>query len=97
MTSACYICGQVELELPASQLLGLFNRIMHKFHKLFSSLEESQEAAVMEPLPHTTESAALMKPVKESLEEELVCVCVCMAVRFMSFVLCYLESRSKKV
>ncbi len=58
--------------MPASQLLGLFNRIMHKFHKLFSVLEESQEEAAMESLKEASEAVAQMRPVKESLEEELV-------------------------
>ena len=63
----------MELDLPVSQILGLFNRIIHKFHKLFCSLEEA-EAAAKEPKQIAAMAAACLHPVKESIEEELVIV-----------------------
>ncbi len=53
-----------------SQLLGHFNRIMHKFMKLFKSLEESEVAASLPTASHAAQDT--MFPVSESLSDELV-------------------------
>ena len=61
---------QDELQKDISQLLGHFNRIMHKFMQLFKSLEEKQVAELMPPAPPPDHSKML--PVSESINNELV-------------------------
>lgn len=63
---------QGELGLGASQLLGLFNRVMHKFLKLFKSLEESVAAG---EIANSTNSSNLdLCPITQSIDKELVSV-----------------------
>lgn len=60
---------QVELELPSSQVMGLFNRAMRKFVQLFSSLEEGVASAGL--APPTSSDGVDMEPIKESVDKEL--------------------------
>ena len=57
---------QKELDLPSGQILGLFNRLTHKFVQLFKSLQES---AVDIATPTATPS---LQPLKKTIDEELV-------------------------
>ncbi|CAI8034150.1 RNA cytidine acetyltransferase [Geodia barretti] len=59
---------QKELDLPASQVLGLFNRVIRKFVQVFNSLSE---AAVEETLPPAAADRGDMKPVAVGLGREL--------------------------
>ncbi len=62
--------AQGELSKDVSQLLGHFNRVMHKFMQVFKSLEESR---VAESLPAVARPAdSDMLPVPESITSELV-------------------------
>lgn len=54
-------------EIPTSQLLGHFKQIMHRFTKVFKSIEESEAAS---SLPEAT--SADMTPITLSLDSELV-------------------------
>ena len=58
---------QKELDLPASQILGLFNRLTKKFVQLFSSLEEGVAGADL-----ATPTNLSLTPIDESMEHELV-------------------------
>ena len=62
------VCIQAELDLPASQIMGLFNRIIRKFVKFFTTLQEEE---VGKSIPLAPPVAMEMEPVKESLDEEL--------------------------
>ncbi|XP_064399699.1 RNA cytidine acetyltransferase-like [Halichondria panicea] len=55
---------QKELDLPSGQILGLFNRLTHKFVQLFKSLQES---AVDIATPTVTN----LQPLKKTIDEEL--------------------------
>ncbi len=57
---------QNELELPSGQILGLFNRLTHKFVQLFKSLQES---AVDIPPPS---AGTDLTPLTKTIDEELV-------------------------
>lgn len=66
----CHVCSslpQKELGLPASQVLGLFNRIIRKFVQLFNSLSE---VAMGDSIPATGDID--MKPLETSVDKELV-------------------------
>ena len=58
---------QRELDLPASQVLGLFNRAIRKFVQVFNSVSET---AVEETLP--APASRDMEPVAVGLSQELV-------------------------
>ena len=58
---------QKELDLPVSQVLGLFNRIIRKFVQLFNSISE---AALGEGIPAAADAGN--EPVKISIDKELV-------------------------
>ena len=75
----------MELELPSSQVMGLFNRAMRKFVQLFSSLEEGVASAGL--APPTSSDGVDMEPIKESVDKELVRLCVC-AVSMVMWVGC---------
>ena len=56
-----------ELELPSSQLLGLFNRTIRRYVQyLRNVLEQSVEQTLVQP-----RSTAGFKPVAKSMQEEL--------------------------
>ena len=59
----------MELDLPASQIMGLHNRIIKKFVQVFMQLEEEKMSFKLEeketPLPK-------MDPIVESLDKDLV-------------------------
>ncbi|KAI1303101.1 RNA cytidine acetyltransferase [Halotydeus destructor] len=57
-----------EMQLPVSQILGLFNRGMRKLSKFMKGIEES---AVEESLDMPKPVKINMKPVAQSLEDEL--------------------------
>ena len=61
---------QRELDLPASQVLGLFNRAIRKFVQVFNSVSET---AVEETLP--APASRDMEPVAVGLSQELVRTC----------------------
>lgn len=63
----CSSLPKKELDLPASQVLGLFNRIIRKFVQLFNSLSE---VAVGDSIPATGDID--MKPLEMSVDKELV-------------------------
>lgn len=66
----CHVCSslpQKHLGLPASQVLGLFNRIIRKFVQLFNSLSE---VAMGDSIPATGDID--MKPLEMSVDKELV-------------------------
>ena len=64
-----FFCFQVELDLPSSQIMGLFNRIIRKFVKFFTSIQEEDIGREI-PL-HPSAKGGGMEPVKEDLEVEL--------------------------
>ena len=57
------------MDLPASQIMGLHNRMIKKFVQVFMALEEGKISSQLEeketPVPE-------MDPVVESLDKELV-------------------------
>lgn len=57
------------MDLPASQIMGLHNRMIKKFVQVFMALEEGKISSQLEeketPVPK-------MDPVVESLDKELV-------------------------
>ena len=59
----------MELDLPASQIMGLHNRMIKKFVQVFMQLEEEKMTSKLKdketPLPE-------MNPVVKSLDKELV-------------------------
>lgn len=62
---------QSELDLPASQLMGLFNRVIRKFVKFFTSIQEDDVGKTIPVLPPSAAKGKDMNPVEVSLEEEL--------------------------
>ncbi len=61
---------QVELDLPSSQIMGLFNRAIRKFVKFFTSLQEEEVGKGIPLLPSSTANKE-MEPLEETLDEEL--------------------------
>ena len=59
---------QKEMDLPSSQILGLFHRLVRKFVQLFSRLEEG---VAREGLATPTDID--LRPITESVDSELVC------------------------
>ena len=59
-----------ELDLPATQLLGLFNKTIRKFLGFINGILESEIANQLNTLD-TTEKTAGMLPVAQSLSKEL--------------------------
>ena len=62
-----HVHAQRELGLPASQILGLFNRIIRKFAHLFNSLSEASVGNSV-----TAAGAVDMQPLEMSVDKELV-------------------------
>ena len=59
---------QVELDLPSSQIMGLYNRMIRKFVKKFTEIQEEELGKDIPPsLPKIKE----MIPVEQDLNEEL--------------------------
>ena len=59
----------MECDLPVSQIMGLYNRMIRKFVSQFNSLLEEEVGSRVELAPPT---AATMEPVQQTLEEDLV-------------------------
>ena len=66
-------CGQAELDLPANQIMGLHNRMIKKFVQVFMALEEGKISSQLE---EKDMSLPAMDPVVESLDKELVRICI---------------------
>ena len=56
------------MDLPVSQIMGLYNRMIRKFVQLFTKL---QEEAVDKVLPTSSLSSVEIEPLKKGMEEEL--------------------------
>ena len=59
----------MECDLPVSQLMGLYNRMIRKFVSQFNSLLEEEVGSRVEL---ATPTAVAMEPVQQTLEEDLV-------------------------
>ena len=57
------------MDLPASQIMGLHNRMIKKFVQVFMALEEGKISSQLE---EKETPAPEMDPVVESLDKELV-------------------------
>ena len=70
---------QAALDLPVSQVMGLFNRIVRKFSQFLKALKEEAVAMTMPDVAAAvgddSETHAMMS--SDTLNKELVCVCVC--------------------
>lgn len=62
---------QGELDLPASQLMGLFNRIIRKFVKFFNSIQEEDVGKTIPLIPPSANKSKDMQPMEVSLEDDL--------------------------
>ena len=67
-------CVKAELDLPASQIMGLHNRMIKKFVQVFMALEESK---ISSQLKEKDTALPEMDPVVESLDKELVRISPC--------------------
>ena len=56
------------MDLPVSQIMGLYNRMIRKFVQLFTKL---QEKAVDKVLPTSSLASVEIEPLKKGMEEEL--------------------------
>lgn len=60
-----------ELELPASQILGLFNRTMRRLLAYLRGVLERTAEATMMPLPDPHQASSSLQPLSQSLDNEL--------------------------
>ena len=66
-----------QLDLPASQLLGLFNKIIRKMVQHFTQIMEKDVEQVM-----VERQEIELNPVEQTIDEELVCnKCLCLFVQ----------------
>lgn len=61
--------AQKDLNVQPNQVLALFNKIVRKYVKIFSQLEEAEVEKSLPPI--SSEAAKKMKPTAVSLEEDL--------------------------
>lgn len=61
---------QRESGLPASQIMGLYNRTVRKFVQQLRGLEEAEAAGKLAELAPPPS----MEPVQQSVDEDLVCL-----------------------
>jgi N-acetyltransferase 10 len=60
-----------EIDLPASQILGLFNRLMRRLLSYLHGVMERTVEATLPPAPDDAQAGSSMQPLAQSLDTEL--------------------------